>query len=71
LHEKVPSSEPVWVTARACGHGNCVSVAAHDGHILIADTKSPSGPRLVFDAEEWATFLQGAKAGDFDNLESR
>ncbi|MGW1026089.1 DUF397 domain-containing protein [Streptomyces sp. NPDC002577] len=38
--------------------GNCLEVA--DGHpavVPVRDSKNPHGPRLVFRAETWSTFI--------------
>lgn len=37
-----------------------------DGGAVLRDSKDPTGPRLPFDAAEWAAFLRAAKAGEFD-----
>jgi Domain of unknown function (DUF397) len=57
-----------WRVAAACNNGACVKVAAIDGGIAIADSKSPDGPVLVYTHDEWLAFLNGAKEGDFDDL---
>ena len=54
------------------GGGACVEVAdnlaAEHGVVLVRDSKNPTGPALRFTATEWAAFLAGAKAGEFDHL---
>jgi hypothetical protein len=47
---------------------NCVEVAAVDGGIDVRDSKDPAGPVLHFTHGEMLAFLQGAKAGEFDDL---
>jgi len=38
--------------------GDCVAVALPAGHgVAVKDSKDPSGPRLEFSREAWATFL--------------
>ena len=58
-----------WVKASAsAGNGNCVEVTRlHDG-IGVRDSKDPHGPVLRYTPQEWAAFLDGAKAGEFDSL---
>ncbi|MDQ0378630.1 DUF397 domain-containing protein [Amycolatopsis thermophila] len=47
--------------------GNCVEVNfAASGLVGVRDTKLVGSPVFVFDAGEWAAFLEGAKAGQFD-----
>jgi hypothetical protein len=46
--------------------GQCVEVAQNlPGVVAIRDSKNP-GPALVITQEEWATFIDGTKAGEFD-----
>ena len=47
---------------------NCVEVAVIDGDISVRDSKDPAGPVLHFTRGEMLAFLQGAKAGEFDDL---
>ena len=50
-----------------CNAGDCVEVAPlGDGRIAIRDSKDNRRTQLVFTREEWATFLRGAKTGEFD-----
>ena len=42
----------------------CVQVAHKDGLVAIRDSKD--GSILEFDANEWKTFIEGAKSGEFD-----
>ncbi|GLZ80671.1 hypothetical protein Afil01_54780 [Actinorhabdospora filicis] len=37
--------------------GQCVEVAAHDGGIVVRDSKNPEGPVLVLPRGEWRGFL--------------
>jgi hypothetical protein len=45
---------------------NCVEVAFVNGAIVVRDSKDPAGPVLVFTANEWDAFVDGAKDGEFD-----
>jgi hypothetical protein len=47
---------------------NCVEVTAIDDGIAVRDSKDPAGPVLTFTRGEMLAFLQGAKAGEFDDL---
>jgi hypothetical protein len=57
-----------WRVSSFCaGNGECVAVGQlASGHVLVTDTKVADGPRLRFDAREWAAFLAGVRAGEFD-----
>jgi len=48
--------------------GQCVEVARVGEAIGVRDSKDPAGPVLVFTAEEFAAFLDGAVKGEFDDL---
>lgn len=45
---------------------NCVEVAFVDQAIAVRDSKNPTGPALIFTADEWDAFLGGARDGEFD-----
>jgi hypothetical protein len=47
--------------------GNCVEVAfLPDGQVAVRNSRQPAGPALVFTAPEWAAFVGGAAAGEFE-----
>ena len=49
--------------------GNCVELAELDrGSIAVRNSRFLEGPVLVYTREEIAAFLEGVKAGDFDDL---
>lgn len=60
-----PESSPVAVlTSSFCsGHG-CVGVASTPDSVTVVDTKTSA--RLTFSTAEWAAFVAGVKAGEFD-----
>lgn len=47
---------------------NCVEVAAVRRGVSVRDSKDPEGASLTFSASEWAAFVAGVKAGEFDDL---
>ena len=50
-----------------CSYGNCVEVGrSDDGAVLVRDTKDRAQHALAFTDEEWAAFVAGVKAGEFD-----
>jgi hypothetical protein len=48
-----------------CGSSACVEVAQADGEVLVRDSKDPAAA-LRFTADEWAAFVAGVRAGEFD-----
>lgn len=56
-----------WITSSACNNSACVQVAhLPGGMVALRDSKDVSKPAHVFDSGEWAAFLTGVKAGEFD-----
>ncbi|MHC1563292.1 DUF397 domain-containing protein [Actinomycetospora sp. C-140] len=49
-----------------CTEGGCVGVALDQDEVRVVDTKAADGAPLRFTAEEWAAFVAGVKAGEFD-----
>ena len=58
----------VEVQEMTCGGGNCGPACPGDGVIQIRDGEQPLGPVMEFSREEWAAFVRGVKAGEFDHL---
>lgn len=59
-------TEAVWRRSSRCEGGACVEVAFTDAGVLVRDGKDPDGPVLRFTREEFAAFVAGCKAGEFD-----
>jgi hypothetical protein len=60
-------SSAVWITSRFCNNSACVQVAhLPGGMVALRDSKNTARPAHVFNQEEWAAFITGVKAGDFD-----
>jgi Domain of unknown function (DUF397) len=55
-----------WRTARSCNGGHCVRIAASGDIVFVGDSKSPDGPILSYGRDEWATFTEGIRQGDFN-----
>ena len=50
-------------------NGNCVEMAAMpDGNVAVRDTKNRDGGTLVFSRAEMRAWLNGVRAGEFDDL---
>lgn len=59
----------VWCKASASSAqgSDCVEVADLDGDgRAVRHSKDPNGPVLRFTGSEWAAFINGVKAGEFD-----
>lgn len=65
-------SEPSSLTWRKSSYsscGECVEVAIPaQGFIAVRDSKNPYEARLTYTANEWHSFIQRAKAGEFDSF---
>lgn len=77
--EKIPGegqersgADLTWVKSSfSFANGNCVEVASlPGGGTGVRDSKDTDGPVLRFTPGEWAAFLDGAKAGEFDGYGS-
>ena len=56
-----------WIRSRACSVDGCVEVAhLSGGMVALRDSKDTGKLAHVFDREEWAAFIAGAKNGEFD-----
>jgi hypothetical protein len=61
------TSKAAWITSRACNNSACVQVAhLPGGMVALRDSKDTCKAPHVFDSEEWAAFVAGVKAGEFD-----
>jgi hypothetical protein len=49
-----------------CGSSACVEVARDGDGVLVRDSKDPAAAPLRFTADEWAAFVAGVRAGEFD-----
>lgn len=51
-----------------CDASACLEVAINGDLVLVRLSQDPDGPLLRFSRTEWDTFVDGAKAGDFDDI---
>ena len=63
-------SDSGWMmSSRSTGNGgSCVEARRHTGLIEVRNSKDPEAGTVRFTAEEWDSFLDGAKKGEFDRL---
>jgi hypothetical protein len=58
--------------ASRCSFGDCVEVGGLDGEFVTVRSSvkvrssAPYSPQVTFTREEWQTFIDAAKAGEFD-----
>jgi hypothetical protein len=65
----VDLSRAAWRKSTRSGTNGCVEVALVDNQVAVRDSKDRGGSVLVFTAHEWASFLRGVRAGEFDQVE--
>ncbi|MCM2579973.1 DUF397 domain-containing protein [Streptomyces meridianus] len=60
----------VWRKSRRSNpSGNCVELAElPGGEIAVRNSRYPDGPALIYTRAEIATFIDGAKDGEFDGM---
>ena len=49
-----------------CSDGNCIGVAIGADEVRVVDTSGDDQQALRFTHTEWAAFVAGVKAGEFD-----
>ena len=54
--------------AASTANGNCVELAPTADGFAMRDSKAPQGPVLYFSADDLASLLRSARAGDLDDL---
>ena len=58
-----------WIKSSfSYSNSNCVELASLPAGVMMRDSKNPDAPLLAFTAGEFAAFLAGVKAGEFDGL---
>lgn len=61
------TSNAAWIASRACNNSACVQVAhLPGGMVAVRDSKDTTKAPHFFDSDEWAAFVTGVKAGEFD-----
>jgi predicted secreted Zn-dependent protease len=65
----MPHPEPaamIWRKSSASNTTNCVEVRFAGALVFLRDSKDPAGAKLTFTADEWAAFVAGVQAHEFD-----
>lgn len=56
-----------WITSSFCSADvGCVEVDLSLGLVRVRHSRDPDGPKMIYTVEEWAAFVAGVKAGEFD-----
>jgi len=55
-----------WRKSSASASGDCVEVAAHNGHVLLRDSKRRQSHFLKFVFPEWEAFISEVRSGTYD-----
>ena len=63
-------SDTGWImSSRSTGNGgSCVQARRSAGWIEVRNSKAPDAGTVRFTSEEWDSFLDGARKGEFDQL---
>lgn len=57
-----------WRKSTFSAIGECVEVSTGPGVVLVRDSKHPDGDVLRFTGPEFLAWIDGCKAGEFDDL---
>jgi hypothetical protein len=58
-----------WTRAKACSANSCIEVLQWpDGVVAIRNSRSLLRTSIFNSADEWAAFVAGVRAGDFDHI---
>ena len=60
------SRRAAWRRSSRCLNSGCVEIQVVDDAVLVRDSKVDGGSVLSYTHEEWAAFVEGVKAGEFD-----
>jgi len=60
------SEHLTWQKSSRCGSNACAEVAVDGMAVHLRNSQDPVAQRLVFSHEEWTSFVEGVKAGEFD-----
>jgi hypothetical protein len=64
--DNVAISQLHWLRSARCASETCVEIAISGNKAYLRSSKDAAGPYLVFDVEEWRSFLAGARNHEFD-----
>jgi hypothetical protein len=66
----VSGDTSTWImSSRSTGNGgSCVEARRHAGMIEVRNSKKREAGSVSFTTDEWDSFLDGAKKGEFDLL---
>lgn len=59
-----------YKSKRSEGGSGCVEVARVNDLVAVRHSRHPDGPILIFNIDQWRTFIDALKQGTFDNHRS-
>lgn len=60
--------EPTWRKSSFTDNGTCFEVALTSDGVLVRNSNHPEAGTLTFTRTELSAWIQGCKAGEFDDL---
>jgi hypothetical protein len=57
-----------WRRSSRCSSSTCVEVGRLNYDVVLRDSKIEQSPLLRYTTEEFRAFVEGVKAGEFDDL---
>lgn len=67
MNEELDLSRAAWrKSSYSGGNGACVEVATVGGRVAVRDSKNPNGGVLLFTPNQWTTFLNDIRRGEFN-----
>lgn len=59
---------PLWRKSSHSNNGSCVEVAETAAGVLVRNSNRPDAGTIAFTRAEMAAWIEGCKAGEFDDL---
>lgn len=59
-------SSGTWTRSTFCGGDGCAEASIRPGVVELRNSTSTHGPVVEYTHDEWAAFIAGVKAGEFD-----
>jgi hypothetical protein len=67
FQDKNGATEMHFIKSSTCSCGECIEVAWLAGDkVAVRDSKNAAKDPMIFTRAEWTAFIQGVRAGEFD-----